>query len=144
MPSLPVLLSLISSLDVDLNAFFKDIISNRPESTVLIRRKAEFAPFTKENAKGFHYQRITSFRHNDQHIDVVLLTLEKNAKRPMVRTKAHELKYILKGRVEYTIGKEKYVLDEGDAMYFDASELHNPKCLSDEPAVMLVVYFFNE
>jgi transcriptional regulator with XRE-family HTH domain len=142
-PSLPVLLSLISGLSIDLNVFFQDIIGAQAGQAVIIKRKEDFTPFTKENARGFHYQRITSFQLNDLHVDVVLLTLEKKAKRPMVRTKATELKYVLRGKVEYTIGKNKYLLNEGDVIYFDANELHNPKCLSDEPCQMLVFYFFN-
>ena len=141
-PSLPVLLGLIKALDVDLNQFFKDIIPAKPGSTVLIKRKEQYQHFTKENATGFHYRRILSTQHNDHHIDVVLLRLEKNAKRPMVRTKAYEFKYVLQGTVEYKIGKDKYLLYEGDSMFFDANELHNPKCVSDGEALMLVIYFF--
>ena len=52
-PSLPVMLGLIQALDIDLNAFFRDIISKAPGDNVLIRKKEDYQPFTKENAKGF-------------------------------------------------------------------------------------------
>ncbi|QRR02055.1 helix-turn-helix domain-containing protein [Dyadobacter sandarakinus] len=143
-PSLPVMLGLIQALDIDLNAFFKDIISKSPGENVLIRRKEEYQPFTKENAKGFFYQRIFSKQFKDNHIDVVLLRLEKDARRPMVRTNALEFKYVLQGAVEYTVGKNKYVLRQGDSMFFDANELHNPKCIEGNEVLLLVIYFFNE
>jgi transcriptional regulator with XRE-family HTH domain len=143
-PSLPVMLGLIKALDIDLNVFFKDIISTAPGESVLIRRKEEYQPFTKENAKGYFYQRIFSKQFKDNHIDVVLLRLEKDAKRPMVRTNAFEFKYVLSGAVEYTVGKNKYILNQGDSMFFDANELHNLKCHECDEAELLVIYFFNE
>tara|TARA_R110002124_G_scaffold247883_1_gene412997 strand:- start:358 stop:936 length:579 start_codon:yes stop_codon:yes gene_type:complete len=143
-PSLPVMLGLIKALNIDLNEFFRDIIAFKPDETVVIKKKEEYQSFTKENAKGFFYQRILSRQFKDNHIDVVLLRLEKGAKRPMVRTNAYEFKYILQGTVEYSVGKNKYVLEEGDTMFFDANELHNPKCINGDEALILVIYFFNE
>jgi len=143
-PSLPVMLGLIQALDIDLNAFFKDIISKAPGDNVLIRKKDDYQPFTKENAKGFFYQRIFSKQFKDNHIDVVLLRLEKDARRPMVKTNAYEFKYVLQGSVEYTVGKNKYILHQGDSMFFDANELHNPKCIDGDEVLLLVIYFFNE
>jgi transcriptional regulator with XRE-family HTH domain len=143
-PSLPVMLGLIQSLDIDLNVFFKDIISKAPSEAVIFRKKEDYQSFTKENAKGFYYQRILSKQFKDTHIDVVLLRLEKGAKRPMVRTNAFEFKYVLSGTVEYTVGKNTYVLNQGDSMFFDANELHIPRCIDGEEATLLVIYFFNE
>jgi transcriptional regulator with XRE-family HTH domain len=143
-PSLPVMLSLIKALDVDLNIFFSDFFFRDMSDGVLIRKSEDYQPFTKENATGFFYHRIFSRQFNDSHVDVVLLRLEKDAKRPMVRTNAYEFKYILQGSVEYTVGKNNYVLRQGDSMFFDANELHNPKCIDGDEATMLVIYFFNE
>ncbi|MNY75029.1 Cupin domain protein [compost metagenome] len=51
---------------------------------------------------------------------------------------------MLSGAVEYTVGKNKYILNQGDSMFFDANELHNLKCHECDEAVLLVIYFFNE
>src|SRR4051812_43082053 len=64
-PSLPVMLGLIRALDIDLNVFFKDIISSAAGENVLIRKKEEYQSFTKEDAKGFFYQRIFSKQFKD-------------------------------------------------------------------------------
>ena len=50
---------------------------------------------------------------------------------------------MLKGKVEYTVGEEKYILEEGDSIYFDATAAHNPKNLGETAAQMLVIYIFN-
>jgi transcriptional regulator with XRE-family HTH domain len=143
-PSLSVLISIIRALGVDLNSFFQDMETNRGDDKVVLRKKEQYQHFEKENAKGFYYQRIFTTQINEQHVDIVLLRLSAKAKRPAVRTDAWEYKYIIKGTVEYTIGKEKYLLEEGDSLYFDARELHNPKNMGTEDALMLVFYFFDK
>jgi quercetin dioxygenase-like cupin family protein len=77
------------------------------------------------------------------HLDFVLLTIQSGAQREMVQTDAHEFKYILSGKVEYTISGEVYLMEEGDSIFFDATEPHNPKNMGDSDAILLAVYLFN-
>jgi transcriptional regulator with XRE-family HTH domain len=142
-PSLPVLLNLVKGLQIDLNVFFKDIEVPK-NGDVIFRKAAQYQSFEKENASGFHYQRIFSTYTHEYHIDYVLLTLEKYASRPMVSTNAYEFKYLLQGSVEYQIGDNKYKMEAGDSLYFDASEPHNPKNTGNENALLLVIYFFKQ
>jgi transcriptional regulator with XRE-family HTH domain len=144
-PSLAVLLSIIKSLHIDLNAFFDELQGDNGETeNVVVRKKDQYQDFQKENAKGFLYQRIFSTTIQDRHVDIVLLRLQKNSRRAMVKTDAFEYKYVISGQVEYTIGEAKHLLGAGDSIYFDAREPHNPKNIGDEDALMLVIYFFIE
>ncbi|HEX5154903.1 MAG TPA: XRE family transcriptional regulator [Parafilimonas sp.] len=141
-PSLTVLMNIIKELNLDLNAFFNTIEFEKKPLHVMVKKKSSYQPFEKENAKGFLYQRILSTNIEDEHIDIVLLRLQKNARRGMVKTNAYEYKYLITGKVEYTIGKEKYLLEEGDSIFFDARQMHIPKNVGTTDAVMLAVYFF--
>ena len=141
-PSLTVLMNIIRELNLDLNAFFDTIEFEKKPLHVMVKKKSSYQPFEKENAKGFLYQRILSTNIGDEHLDIVLLRLQKNARRGMVTTNAYEYKYLLAGTVEYAIGKEKYKLEEGDSIFFDARQMHTPKNVGTTDAVMLVVYFF--
>ncbi|MGQ4828447.1 cupin domain-containing protein, partial [Enterococcus faecalis] len=64
--------------------------------------------------------------------------------RPMVSTDAYEFKLLLKGTVEYVIGDETFIMEEGDTLFFDATLLHNPRNIGTTEAVLLVVYLFNK
>lgn len=143
-PSLTVLLTLIKALGITPNDFFEAILPDYKSSDVIIKSSKDYQSFSKENARGFHYKRILTTSLQNIHIDVVLLHLEKNSKRAMVRTKAFEYKYVLKGSVKYTVGQNEYLLNEGDSIYFDANELHNLKALNDKDAELLIVYMFTE
>lgn len=126
-PSLMVLIDIISALDVDLNQFFKDISANSQLSPVIIKRKNEYESFEKEQAMGFLYQRIFTKTFKNSTVDIVLLELEPNATRPMVVTEAFEYKYILSGNVDYVFEDQTYNLSDGDSMLFDGRLPHTPK-----------------
>jgi transcriptional regulator with XRE-family HTH domain len=143
-PSLTVFLNIIKSLQIDINDFFKDINSLPLTDKVIFKKKSQNQFFEKENAIGFSYQRLLSTTINDQHLDFVLLTLQPNASRPMVSTDAYEFKLLLKGTVEYVIGDETFIMEEGDTLFFDATLLHNPRNMGTTEAILLVVYLFNK
>src|ERR1700744_706423 len=143
-PSLLVLVNIIRALEVDLNQFFKDISANSALPPVIIKRKNEYESFEKEQAIGFMYQRIFTKTIKNSTVDIVLLELEPDATRPMVVTEAFEYKYILSGKVEYVFEDQQYALSEGDSMLFDGRLLHTPKNLTDQKAIMLIIYFFEQ
>jgi transcriptional regulator with XRE-family HTH domain len=143
-PSLTVLLNLIKALQVDFNEFFKDINLQPKDSKVIFKKKEQYQSFEKENAKGFYYQRLLSTTIHEYHADFVLLRLEKDSERDFVSTDAYEFKYLLKGNIKYIIGEETYQMEEGDSLFFDGTELHNPYNTGEEDALMLVIYIFKE
>lgn len=141
-PSLTVFLNIVKSLNVDINDFFKDF-NTRQESKVIFKKKQQYQAFEKENSIGFHYERILSTTIDEYHVDFVLLTLMPHAERPMVQTDAYEFKYILEGKIAYTIGTEVFEMEAGDSIFFDATEAHTPKNIGNSKAQLLVAYIFN-
>jgi transcriptional regulator with XRE-family HTH domain len=143
-PSLPVLMNIVLALSIDLKDFFEDISHNREsKQKIIIKSKNDYLPFEKEIAKGFKYKRILTRNMDGGPVDTVLLELKKGAKRAhMIKTDAYEYKYVIRGKVEYHIENEKYVIDEGDSLFFDGRLPHKPANIGDTDALMLVVYFF--
>jgi transcriptional regulator with XRE-family HTH domain len=143
-PSLPVLMNIILSLNLDLNDFFKNINLKGPDKgKVIVKKKEDYKLFEKEVAGGFVYHRIMSPNLKDGPIDIVLLDLKKGASRAkMVKTEAYEFKYIIKGKVEYLIENKNYLLEEGDSIFFDGRKGHKPSNAGSTDALILIVYFF--
>jgi transcriptional regulator with XRE-family HTH domain len=140
-PSLTVFLNIIKSLQVDINDFFTDFDTGQ-SSKVIFKRSSQYHAFEKENTEGFIYKRILSSIIDEYHIDFVLLTLMPNAQRAAVQTDAFEFKYVIKGRVEYTIGEELFLMEAGDSIFFDATEPHSPRNAGEGEAELLVLYIF--
>jgi len=136
-PSLPVLFSIIQSLEIGMGPDLEN-------SPVILRKHETYEPFQKEDAVGFFYRRIMVQTTPASTIDIVLLRLEPGATREPVETAAFEYKYIISGTVEYIINDTSYVLESGDSLFFDGRLRHNPSAIGNEPAVMLIVYFFEQ
>lgn len=142
-PSLLVLINIIRSLNLDMNEFFHEIGQQQQSSRVILKQQAAYQVFEKETAKGFLYKRVLTKNIKNYPVDIVILELKKGAKRSqMVKTDAYEYKYILQGKVEYLIDNEKYILEEGDSLFFDGRLGHKPNNIGEEDARILVVYFF--
>lgn len=142
-PSLPVLMNIVHSLDLDLTAFFKNISPGDRQEKVFVIRSSEYTSLKKEAAKGFNYQRILARNIHGGPVDFVLLELKKGARRnKMVVTDAFEYKYLVKGKIEYLIEDKTYILEEGDSIFFDGRLGHNLSNVGESDAIMVVVYYF--
>jgi transcriptional regulator with XRE-family HTH domain len=142
-PSLPVLMNIVHALDFDMTDFFNGISASNNQAKVFIIRRKEYQPIKKEVAKGFQYMRILTLNLNCNPADFILLELKKGARRKQtVHTDALEFKYVIKGKVEYLIENEKYILTEGDSLFFDGHLGHNLSNIGNSNALILVVYCF--
>lgn len=115
-PSLTVLLSIISALQINLSEFFMDI--SQEEETIIIKQRGTYDEFQKEGSNGFSYERFLTRTIKNSTVDIVFLTLQPNSYRDQVSTEAFEYKYIISGEVDYLIANETYTLKEGDSLFF--------------------------
>lgn len=143
-PSLLVLIQIISSLEIDIMEFFEGLSLNDKGLNILVRRKDQYETFEKEPAQGYLYHRIFTKGFKNTTIDIVLLEIEPGSKRDYVTTDAYEYKFMVSGQVTYDFKTHKEVLNEGDSLFFDGNIAHNPINESNQTAKMLVIYFFKD
>jgi transcriptional regulator with XRE-family HTH domain len=143
-PSLGVLMNIIHSLNFDFNEFFKDISHQKKNPhPVIFKKQKDLQVFEKENVKGFFYHRAFTRNLQGGPADFIMLELKKGAKRnKMVKTDSFEFNYMIKGKVEYTIGDKTYLFEEGDSLFLDSRLGHKLANIGKSDALMLVVYFF--
>lgn len=138
-PSLPVLISVIQTLKVDMSAFFEGI--DVQQSTAYIhKRQSEYSAFEKEEALGFLYRFILGSNIGNLALEAVILELQPDSRREKVVTDGFEFKYLLKGQVEYHLGNEIVRMQTGDSLFFNGKIPHVPVNKSKELAIMLVIY----
>lgn len=143
-PSLPVLLDLIQSLEIDASYFFEGVEKDSTSKFIYIPKEKQQVIEKEIEAQGFKYMHIFSKSLSSLGFEAVLLTLEPNSKREKVITDAWEFKFILKGTVKYIIDQEEIILSEGDALYFNGKHPHVPESISEESCLMLVLYLYSE
>lgn len=143
-PSLPVLLDIIQSLDIDASYFFQGVEKKSNAKFIHIPKENQQILEKEVEAEGFSYLHIFSKSLHALGFEAVLLTIEPGSKREKVITDAWEFKFILHGEVSYLIENEQVDLKEGDSLYFNGKFPHVPVNNSNDKCTMLVLYFYSD
>ncbi|CAZ95617.1 helix-turn-helix domain-containing protein [Zobellia galactanivorans] len=141
-PSLPVLLKIINSLEVEVTDFFNGMAKVNGAKFIVSRKEDNSSIEKEANAVGFNYTYIFGKQLSSLGFETVLLEVQPNSEREKVTTDAYEFKYMLSGECYYIIDEEEVLLKDGDSIFFDGRIPHVPVNRSDAPTKMLVVYFF--
>jgi len=141
-PSLPVFLGIVNALGVSLKDFFSDMDLMQGKEYLHIKKESRRA-MQKEEREGFRYEFIMAQNLQGSAMEAVILTVQPGARSKPTSTDGYEFKLIMSGYCDYYINEDIIRLEEGDAIYFDASRPHMPVNRGAHPVVMLVLYFLN-
>ncbi|SIS39226.1 transcriptional regulator, XRE family with cupin sensor [Zobellia uliginosa] len=141
-PSLPVLLKIINSLEVEVTDFFNGMAQVNGAKFIVSRKEDNTSIEKEDSAVGFNYTYIFGKQLSSLGFETILLEIQPNSEREKVTTDAYEFKYMLSGECYYIIDEEEVLLKAGDSIFFDGRIPHVPINRSTVPTKMLVVYFF--
>lgn len=80
-----------------------------------------------------------AYKYAKRKIEPLLVTLFPDKNPEMVSHKGQEFNYCLEGRMKVVVGKEEYVLEPGDSLYFNSMILHKMLPLDNKEAKFLTV-----
>lgn len=143
-PSLPVLLELISALNIDASNFFEGVEKKTGAKYIHIKKEEQQFLEKEIEAEGFTYFQVFGKSLNAVGFEAVILSVAPKSKRAKVITDAWEFKYILSGKCIYIIDDEEIEVNTGDSLYFNGRLPHVPVNRSETNCTMLVLYFFSE
>ena len=139
-PSLPVFVTLIQSLDISLKEFFQDMVLANGKNYLLVR-KDQYAPLEREPTSGVTYQFILSQNVANCTMEIVLMSIESGSKGKTSTANGYKFHYVISGSCDYTINNDTFSLEEGDSLYFDAAIPHAPINKSRRKVVLLSMQF---
>jgi transcriptional regulator with XRE-family HTH domain len=143
-PTLPSLLQIFNTLDIDLNTFFNDFYNHDAFPGYIFKKRKEYKHIDKEeDSKGFNYETILSHSIKKSSMEISLLTLNEDAQRKKVTTDGFEYIYLIKGSVIYELEDEKFQMEEGDSLFFDGRMDHVPHNNYNGDSILLVIYFIS-
>jgi transcriptional regulator with XRE-family HTH domain len=122
-PSLPVFVTLIQSLEISLKEFFQDMVLVNGKNYLLVK-KNQYTPLQREASSGLNDHFILSQNVTNCTMEIVLLTVETGTRGKLSTTNGYKFNYIVSGNCEYIINNDILDLAEGDSLYFDASHPH--------------------
>ncbi|MFK5974345.1 MAG: XRE family transcriptional regulator [Flavobacteriaceae bacterium] len=140
-PSLPVLLKIMQSLEIDLSEL--NLGSNKAEKYILIR-KGEGTIEERDDSLGLEYTFLFSNNISESSLRTYIVKVNKGVYRKPTSTDAIELVYIIHGKINYIINDEILILDEGDILFFDGSLPHAVQNEYSITVTMLKMYMIKK
>jgi transcriptional regulator with XRE-family HTH domain len=139
-PSLPVLLQILKSLEVDLSDFFSQVESESDLPLYFLIKKSEYVPINKEEAVGYQYFAVFQRAFSSIVVNFTYLELMPDAKRALVTTEGFEFIFLIEGKIDYVLGNELLTMEAGDSLFFNGNIPHVKKNPYGQIAKILVVY----
>jgi transcriptional regulator with XRE-family HTH domain len=138
-PSLPVFVTLIQSLDISLKEFFEDVVLANGTGYLVVRKAQHTLTEQKDN-EGLTYHHILSQNIRSCVLQIFQLSIEPQSKGKSTTSNGYSYHFVLVGSCEFQISGEVFLLGEGDSIYLDAS---HPHILCNKAAMKLQVLSMN-
>lgn len=110
-------------------------------STYFLTRKGQ--GLSVERRKAYHYESLASgFR--GRKADPFIVTVEPKPEDTPRESNSHpgqEFNMVLEGSLELTIGQKTLILEEGDSIYFDATQPHGMRALNGKNVKFFAIIF---
>ena len=144
-PSLAPLIKIARTLGVRLGTFLDDQIN---ETGAVICRHGEeddtisFSNNAVDARQHLHYHSL-SRRKTDRHMEPFVIDIDANQDKEF-QLSAHEGEefiMVLKGTLEINYGKQTYLLEEGDTIYYDSIVPHHVHAFEGQAARILAVIY---
>ena len=129
------------ALDSDIAGFFDNNRPSGSDAGVCVVRAAERRPVVRGGtAFGYDYLSL-AYRKHDKKMEPFIFTFPAKIDSHVFFDHAgEEFLFVLKGRIEFQVGGERWVLREGDSLYFDSHIPHRGWSLGGAAKVLVVIY----
>ena len=141
-PSLSTIQSLARALHVPVTALFRDLEESRNATFVKAGQGLKIA--RRGSRSGHQYRLLGHAPHGPVIVEPYLIALnEKLETFPVFQHDGLEFIYMLEGEMAYRHGRELYILEPGDALFFDSDAPHGPGELRKLPIRFLSVISYS-
>lgn len=144
-PSLAPLIKIARTLGVRLGTFLDDQINET--GAVICRHEEEddtisFSNNAVDARQHLHYHSLSRSK-TDRHMEPFVIDIDANQDKEF-QLSAHEGEefiMVLKGTLEINYGKQTYLLEEGDTIYYDSIVPHHVHAFEGQAARILAVIY---
>jgi transcriptional regulator with XRE-family HTH domain len=138
--SIANLIVIATRLDVPLRDLFEDNNEAYVPKYYTVSRKAERESAAQMSADGYDYHWVSGAL-TEPKLSAFLLEfpVTADADVKLLSHEGEEVLFVLSGRIEFQIGADKLVLDEGDCVHLIGVKPHVGRNIGKKPARMLMV-----
>jgi transcriptional regulator with XRE-family HTH domain len=136
-PPIATLSKIAKALGIEITDFFDKGTNGRAYCIV---RKGERKPVIRDGTLfGYHYESIAYRKHHKRMEPFIITLIPHTTDHTIFDHKGEELMFVIEGKMRVFLGNERYILKEGDCVYFDSSIPHRGECVGHREAKVLVV-----
>ena len=145
-PSLAPLIKIARVLGVRLGTFLDDHTELGPVVSRAIESKDQntirFTNDSKVARKHMEYHSLSQDKAG-RHMEPFLIDIDPTGQAEFTLSshEGEEFIYVLEGAIEVVYGKEKYLLEVGDSIYYDSIVAHHVHAQNSDPAKILGVVY---
>ena len=141
-PPLGMVIKLAKALEMKMGYFISGE-ENRPYTIVRRDDRKVISRYDSKTAKHYGYEFESLAPHKtDRHMEPFMVTLEPtDTEEERSAHDGQEFIYVLEGNMGVIYGKERYVLEPGDSIYYDSAVPHLVKCHGDKRTKILAVFY---
>jgi len=137
-PPIATLMKISKALRITLSDLFTDATSKC--SCVLIKKGEGTVVTTENNGPGYIYEQMAN-GYRPRKMDPFVITVEDTGElAKLFDHEGEEFVFLLQGEMEYIHGKDVYLMEEGDSLYFDSSIPHGPRPVNGKTARFIAIF----
>lgn len=145
-PPLGPLIKIARVLGVRLGTFIDDRETTGPYLVRHAERTSKFSVLAEKNKPASLNFFSLGMGKTDRHMEPFFIEVlpESAAQKTLSSHEGEEWIVVTKGRIELIYGKETYLLEEGDSVYYNSVVPHYVSCSGDEKAQIYAVVYIPE
>lgn len=139
-PAISTLIAIAAALNIRLSALLEP--AQQEERVSFVRRSERPDAVRYASAYGYKYAALTK-KIERKHMSPFVVIFPKNPRRHGggLRHPGEEFVMALKGKILFTVGTQEFILEPGDALYFDSNLPHWGKSLTGGDSEALDITF---
>ncbi len=138
-PPFSTLNKIASALNVDVAVLTAEDLDLPEHMNLCIVRKGKGKKISSVNLEGYHYETL-AYKKSGKNMEpfIIMPALDEEA---VFSHEGEEFMYVLEGKHEFVYDKKKYMLKEGDSIYFDSIIPHTGRSIGKKRAKILAVMY---
>jgi transcriptional regulator with XRE-family HTH domain len=138
-PPLSTLSKIAHALDVDITILAAEDLESPEDVNLCIVRKGEGKKISSATLVGYHYEAL-AYKKSGKNMEPFFL-MPAFDEEAIFSHEGEEFMYTLEGVHEFIYDNRKYVLNEGDSIYFDSRIPHTGRSIGTQRAKILAVMY---
>ncbi len=138
-PPISTLSKIAQALEVDVSFLLFEDRANNPKNMVIVRTDDPKEPADCKTSYGYLYEALAN-KKIGKNMEPYLLYPDFEYSN-VFHHEGEEFIYVLEGKIEFVYGDERFILQTGDCMYFDAHVPHSGISIGEKKAKVLIIIY---